>query len=201
MRMNNCHNRRAIGEVAVRALRWIAFGSFVFLAAYGPEPSAQMYKCQTKEGRTIYQEHPCPTDAKAAAIRKPAQSQDGGAAASSAGGAKRKPEEDKALGNLIVIASVQKDCQRLVGRYVSLDEMRKGCVGQGMSMGLHKDNDPNGDANYDYRLSVSASRFELSVSPRRSGLTGYFTDGQNLYENPSGPASRQNQLMGPLPYF
>ena len=187
----------------MRALRWIAFGSFVFLVAYGPEPSAQMHKCQTKEGRTIYQGDPCPTDAKAGAVRKPAQSQDGAAAsaASSAGRAKRKPEEDKALGNLIVIASVQKDCQRLVGRYVSLDEMRKGCVGQGMSMGLHNDNDPNGDANYDYRLSVSANRFELSVSPRRSNLTGYFTDGRNVYENPSGPASSQSRLIAPLPSF
>lgn len=187
----------------MRALRILSIGSFVLLAAYSSEPSAQTYKCQTKEGRTIYQEHPCPVDAKAGTIRKPTQQLEGAAspAARPGGQAKRKPEEDKALGNLIVIASVQKDCQRLIGRYVSLDEMRKGCVGQGMSMGLHKDNDPSGDANYDYRLSVSASRFELSASPRRSGLTGYFTDGQNLYENPSGPASSQSRLVGPLPYF
>jgi hypothetical protein len=184
----------------MRASQWIAFGSFVLLVTYGLESSAQMYKCQSKEGRISYQEQPCPTEAKAGAIRKPAQSQEG-AAANPAGRAKRKPEEDKALGNLVVIASVQKDCQRMVGRYVSLDEMRKGCVGQGMSMGLHKDNDPNGDANYDYRLSVSTSRFEISVSPRRSGLTGYFTDGQNLFENPSGPASSQSRQMGPLPHF
>lgn len=181
-------------------LHSIAFIVSVVLVAYVPGVSAQMYKCQSKDGRTSYQEEPCPADAKAGTVRKPTQ-QPGGAAAQSGGSAKRKPEEDKALGNLVVMSSVQKDCQRLVGRYVSLDEMRKGCAGQGMSMQLARENDPSNDPVYDYRLSVGTSGFELSVSPRQPGLTGYFTDGQNLYENPSGAASAKSRLLGPVPYF
>ena len=181
-------------------LQSIVVASFAVLAAFAPGVSAQMYKCQTKDGRTSYQEQPCPADAKAGTVRKPTRAPDG-AGANSGGPSKRKPEEDKALGNLVVISSVQKDCQRLVGRYVSLDEMRKGCVGQGMSMQLARENDPSNDPVYDYRLSVGTSRFELSVSPRQPGLTGYFTDSQNLYENPSGAASAQSRLLGPLPYF
>jgi hypothetical protein len=178
----------------------VVFASFAVLAAYAPGVSAQMHKCQSKDGRTSYQEEPCPADAKAGTVRKPAQAP-GGAAAQSGGGTKRKPEEDKALGNLVVISSVQKDCQRLVGRFVSLDEMRKGCVGQGMSMQLARDNDPSNDPDYDYRLSVGTGRFELSVSPRRPGLAGYFTDGQNLHENATGAATAQSKLLGPVPYF
>ncbi|MCM2329616.1 MAG: DUF4124 domain-containing protein [Lysobacter sp.] len=183
----------------------IAFASFALLSAHATTVSAQMHKCQSRDGRTSYQDEPCPPDAKAGTVRRPDRSPDMAASPAAKPGAgagtKRKPEEDKALGNLVVIASVQKDCHKLVGRYVSIDEMRKGCAGKSMSMQLARENDPSGDADYDYRMSASATRFELSVSPRRAGLAGYFTDSQNLYENPSGTASGQSRLVGPLPYF
>jgi hypothetical protein len=187
----------------MRMRQGIALASFVLLFAHAPTVSAQMHKCQARDGRISYQDEPCPPDAKAGTVRRPDRSPDAttSTAAKPGAGAQRKPEEDKAFGNLVVIASVQKDCHRLVGRYVSIDEMRKGCVGKSMSMQLARENDPGADADYDYRMSASATRFELSVSPRRAGLAGYFTDSQNVYENPSGTASGQSRLLGPLPHF
>lgn len=187
----------------MRVRQGIAFASFVLVFAHAPTASAQLHKCQARDGRTTYQDEPCPPDAKAGTVRRPDRSPDAAAspAAKPGAGPTRKPQEDKALGNLVVIASVQKDCHRLVGRYVSIDEMRKGCAGKSMSMQLARENDPSGDADYDYRMSVSATRFELSVSPRRAGLAGFFTDSQNLYESPSGTASGQSRLLGPLPHF
>ena len=170
----------------------------VLAVTFAPAALAQINKCRTKDGRTVYQEDPCAVDDKASTLKKPAAGPQ--ASAGSAGGSSRKPEEDKALGNLVVIVSVQRECKQLTGRYASFDEMRKSCVGQKMSMGLHRDNDPNNDPNYDYRMSARADGFELSIAPRKPGLTGYFTDGVSLFENPNGAASSQSKKLGPLPF-
>lgn len=177
----------------------VAVAICVIATAYSPASRAQMHKCQTKDGRTIYQEQRCPGDAKASTIKGPSAAPAG--AGPIAGPGKRKPEEDRALGNLITMASVEKDCREILGRYASLDQMRKGCVAPGFSISLARANDPDNDPAYDYRLSVRADGYELSVAPRRPGFTGYFTDGKNLYENPSGAATRQSRNLGPVPVF
>lgn len=174
-----------------------AFAVSVMLCFYCPMLQAQMYKCQTRDGRTIYQEHPCPSDAKPATIKKPGATTE---AAPASGTAKRKPEEDRAFGNLFMMVGVQKHCRQILGRYVSIDHMLKGCVGPDISIGLHEDNNPSRDPNYDYRMTVRADGFELSVAPRHAGLTGYFTDGKNVYENASGAATSRSKLLGPLPF-
>ena len=173
----------------------------VLAAAFAPAVLGQINKCKTKDGRTVYQEEPCAVDDKASSLKKPAAGPSlPGASAGSPSGSSRKPEEDKALGNLIVIVSVERDCKQLTGRYASFDEMRKSCVGANMSMGLHRNNDPNNDPNYDYRLSARTDGFELSIAPRKPGLTGYFTDGVSLFENANGAASSQSKKLGPLPF-
>lgn len=173
----------------------------LLVAAFVPAANAQINKCKTRDGRTVYQEDPCAADDKASSLKKPAAGPSMPAAsAGSPGGSSRKPEEEKALGNLMVIVTVERDCKQLTGRYASFDEMRKSCVGTKMSMGLHRDNDPNNDPNYDYRLNARSDGFELWISPRKPGLAGYFTDGVSLFENPSGPASSQSRKLGPLPF-
>ena len=173
----------------------------ILAAALVSTASGQINKCQTKEGRTVYQEAPCAVDDKASSLKKPGAGPSMPAASGGSGsGSSRKPEEDKALGNLVVIAGVTKTCKEMTGRYASLDEMRKGCVSAGMSMGLHRDNDPNNDPNYDYRMSARADGFELSIAPRKPGLTGYYTDGVSVFENASGAANSQSKKLGPLPF-
>lgn len=183
------------------AYRHVASVACVLAATYIPVALGQINKCRTKEGRTVYQDEPCAVEDKASSLKKPGAGPSMPAASGgSASASSRKPEEDKALGNLVVIAGVTKTCKEMTGRYASLDEMRKGCVGANMSMGLHKDNDPSNDPNYDYRMSARTDGFELSIAPRRSGLTGYFTDGISVFENSSGAASSQSKKLGPLPF-
>ena len=180
--------------------RIAALVTCLLAAAFVPGANAQINKCKTRDGRTVYQEDPCAADDKASSLKKPAAGPSMPAAnAGSPGSPSRKPEEEKALGNLLVIVSVERDCRQLTGRYASFDEMRKGCVGAKMSMGLHRDNDPNYDPNYDYRPSARADGFELSISPRKPGLAGFFTDGVSLFENATGAASSQSRKLGPLP--
>ena len=180
-------------------LRVAAFALFTTLWSYYPMSHAQMYKCQTRDGRTSYQEHPCTSDTRQGTIKKPGAATDAAPAAASVTD-KRKPEESRALGNLVMIVGVQRQCRQLLGRYVSINEMLKGCVGSGVNIGLHTDNDPGRDPNYDYRMIVRADGFELSLAPHRAGLTGYFTDGKNLYEDASGIATSRSNLLGPLPF-
>ena len=164
----------------------------------------QINKCQTKEGRTVYQEQPCAVEDKASSLKKPGAGPSMPAVPAASGGSAsapaRKPEEDKAIGNLMVMVMVERDCKQLTGRYASLDEMRKSCVGKTHSMGLHRDNDPDGDPNYDYRLNARADAFELSLTSRKPGLTSYFTDGVSVFENASGAATNQSKKLGPLPF-
>ncbi len=179
--------------------RSAALAIFILAAAFAPAALGQINKCKTKDGRTVYQEDPCAVDDKASSLKKPAAGPSTPGAGSPSGSS-RKPEEDKALGNLFVIVTVERQCKQLTGRYASMDEMRKSCVGPNMSMGLHRDNDPNNDPDYDYRLSARTDGFELSIAPRKPGLTGYFTDGISLFENANGAASSQSKKLGPLPF-
>jgi hypothetical protein len=172
----------------------------VLAAAFAPAALGQINKCQTKDGRTVYQESPCPLEDKASSLKKPAAGPSVREARAGDPSSSRKPEEDKALGNLMVIVSVERDCKQMTGRFASFDEMRKSCVGANMSMGLHPDNDPNNDPNYDYRLTARSGGFELSIAPRKPGLTGYFTDGVSVFENANGAASGQSKKLGPLPF-
>ena len=173
----------------------------VLATAFATDALGQINKCQTREGRTVYQEAPCAVEDKASSIKRPAAGPSTSEGkAGSASGSSRKPEEDKALGNLVVIAGVERQCKALTGSYASMDQMRKSCVGANMSFGLHRDNDPDNDPNYDYRLSARADAFELSVSPRKPGLAGYYTDGVSVFENAKGPASAQSKKLGPLPF-
>lgn len=168
------------------------------VAAYSPISSGQTHKCQTRDGRTTYQEQPCEGDAKASVVKRPgtAAAGDGG----TGGSGKRKPEEDRALENLITIASVAKDCKEILGHYVSIDEMRSGCRGGGTGMTLSKNNHPDSDPAYTYRFSTRTDGFDLSATPRQPGLTGYFTDGKTIFENSSGVATNQSRRLAPLPF-
>ncbi len=176
----------------------LVFVACILAAGYSAAALGQINKCLTREGRTVYQEAPCAVDDKASAIKKPGAGT--ASAAQASGSATRKPEEDRAVSNLVVMVSVERDCKALTGRYASMEEMIKGCVGPSMSSGLHKDNEPRNDPDYDYRLSARVDGFELSIAPRKAGLSGYFTDGKSLFENSSGAATSQSKRLGPLPF-
>jgi len=52
-------------------LRMGAFGLLTALCAYFPVSLAQMYKCQTPDGRTAFQDKPCAGEAKQGVVKQP----------------------------------------------------------------------------------------------------------------------------------
>lgn len=108
---------------------------------------------------------------------------------------KLSPQEEKAYLQVGFTTAEERTCKAGLGRYADWEQLFAGCRAQGVTLATDRQDDPRRDPNYDYRLSVSANAFELSAAPRRSGLGGFFSDGQKIYFNPQGAATRESKAI------
>jgi hypothetical protein len=112
---------------------------------------------------------------------------------------KLSPQEEKAYRQANFTAADERACKASLGRYAGWEQLLTGCRTQGITAGTERKDDPRRDPDYDYGLSVSDDAFELPAAPRRPGLGGFFTDGQKIYFNPQGAATRESRVVYTFP--
>ncbi len=108
---------------------------------------------------------------------------------------KLSADERRALEFVIAIGWLEGvDCKVALRRACSLDELVKTVrtPGQrGSIIGLTQD--PRADSNYEYVVKVTGEQWEISATPKRSGLGGFLSEkGEivpGMHFNPKGPAS------------
>lgn len=112
-------------------------------------------------------------------------------------------EEKRGFKALFVFAAAEKTCKEATGKYASFEQLAsKGCKGGGQEVTIEEftesNPDPRRDPNYEFRLVVTGNGkgLELSQTPRRAGLAGFFSNGEEIYCNATGPASTRNKLLG-----
>lgn len=173
----------------------IALATAVCLVAtaYSSAPRAQMHKCQAKDGRVVYQEHPCAREAKASTVRGPAPSPAGTSQGSPAearkGGATQAsflPEEQTALKQICSMMLLQLfTCRTDLKRFCPLDELVAG-IGGNPNKGLTED--PRRNPDYEFRVVPRGELSTVTANPRRPGLHGFLNEGDGTRYNPKGPA-------------
>ena len=105
------------------------------------------------------------------------------------------PQEEKAYRQANSTAADERACKASLGRYAVWEQLLTGCRAQGATAATERKDDPRRDPDYDYRLTASDDAFEFAAAPRRPGLGGFLTDGQKIYFNPQGAATRESKMI------
>jgi hypothetical protein len=151
---------------------------------------------------------------KSAAEGNPSSAGSSPTNATSAGGAKGEPEsakkaddskkkipslelsddERRALRILFDLAVEEEVCWKEIHYYIALEQMlQNGCGNHWVR--FRKGYDPRDDAEYQYSLDIVGDTCQIHADPRRSGDAGFFTDGDEIYYNPKGAASKNDQAL------
>ena len=109
-----------------------------------------------------------------------------------------KEPEKVAFLMLMTIDNLEDQCQLLLNKFCTLEELVHGMkTSQGM-LGLKVD--PARDQNYTYAVGVSGKVVGLSARPKKPGLGGWLwihrEFGGQCYFNPHGPATAKSQKLG-----
>lgn len=115
-----------------------------------------------------------------------------------------KPEERLAHEYLVAISLLEdSECKPHLHRLCTLEELAAGIeVEPGRMAGFKPGKDPARDANFEYRLTIRDDAYEVSATPRRSGLGALFHDGGVGHYNPDGPATKEDpSVTGPLSVY
>lgn len=174
----------------MKRFRVTAFALFLTVGCYSSVSSAQMYKCQTRDGRTSYQEQPCAGDARQATVKKPSAAT--GAAPEAMPGTKLRAEETAVLCAFIEMNLAQVACILSYGKFCTVEELATG-IGPQKKRVLSKD--PRLDPNYEHRIEPRGDAYTWSAMPRNPQLKGFFYDGKRTYFNPNGKASSKDKVF------
>ena len=112
-----------------------------------------------------------------------------------------RPEEQVAFMFVYAIASMEDDCNRVLGRRCSLDELVAGVNSPSWKIGRLR-YDPAVDPNYKYTVTITGAGFGWTTEaiPQRSGLGGFFVDGTksmipDYYYDPNGHATAKARKL------
>jgi hypothetical protein len=103
-------------------------------------------------------------------------------------GGKYGPAEQRTLEEVVGIYTLENaSCAMWLKRACSLDELLQTLKdSKGRIIGLARDTRKNAD--YEYTLTVSGKQWELTATPQRKGLGGFYADEKGVRFNPTGPA-------------
>jgi len=106
-------------------------------------------------------------------------------------------DERRALRILFIIAGAEENCYAAMGVYVPIEQMRNGCIGTGGSYRFtpRKEFDPQYDEEYQYSLEIIAAACHIHADPLRDGHAGFYSDGDEIYINPTGRASISDKSL------
>jgi len=103
-------------------------------------------------------------------------------------------EEQDAEAMVSGLAFYEDFCKEEKGKYFPLEEVVRGCDIPSLADGFDPQHILN-NPDYTYKLTLTDSSFEVTATPKRSGIGGFFGDGKHIYFNPKGPATRSDRVV------
>jgi hypothetical protein len=113
--------------------------------------------------------------------------------------AKYSDAEKRGLGILMLSVVAETVCRRIMGRFLTLEEMEAGACKDtktGATVFQEDKSEIEKDPNYAVALTVAGDVLTVAMTPKKAGLTGFYYDGAQVHAQPGSAATGASPSLG-----